>query len=127
MARYSVQPRNRLVVNVYGFLSSVKKYGENIGKTISKNVSSKYSQKLLDHAKQSATDAIQTAIQKRIQKTAEATSDLICNKIANEITNVSRTSPQYTSETERVESEPEISTQTHISPKKDGKLLMISD
>ena len=105
-----------------GFYLLLKNMGENISKTISKNVSSKYSQKLLDHAKQSATDAIQTAIQKRIQKTAEATSDL---KIANEITNVSRTSPQYTSETERVESEPEISTQTHISPKKDGKLLMI--
>ena len=28
-------------------------------------------------------------------------------------------------ERERVESEPEIPTQRHISPKKDGKLLMI--
>ena len=33
------------------------------------------------------------------QKTAEATSDSIGNKIANKITKVSRSSPQYNSET----------------------------
>ena len=54
--RYSVQPRDRMFVKGYGFLS----FAKNIGKNISKNLSGKYSQKLLDHAKQSAADAIKT-------------------------------------------------------------------
>ena len=56
MMRYSVQPRDRMFVKGYGFLS----FAKNIGKNISKNLSGKYSQKLLDHAKQSAADAIKT-------------------------------------------------------------------
>ena len=52
MMRYSVQPRDRIFVNGYGFLSLAK----NIGKNISKTLSGKYSQKLLDHAKQTAAD-----------------------------------------------------------------------
>ena len=48
MMRYSVQPRDRIFVKGYGFLSFAKNMGKNIGK----NVSEKYSQKLLDHAKQ---------------------------------------------------------------------------
>ena len=61
MACYSVQPRNRIFVKGYGFLSFAKNMGRNIGKNISNNLSSKYNQKLLDHAKQSATDARKTA------------------------------------------------------------------
>ena len=49
MARYSIQPRDRIFVKDYGFLSFVR------------NLSSKYTQKLLDHAKRSATDALKTA------------------------------------------------------------------
>ena len=41
--RYSVQPRDRIFVKGYGFLSLAKNMGKNIGKNISKNVSSKYS------------------------------------------------------------------------------------
>ena len=55
MTRYSVQPRDRIFVKGYGFLS----FARNMGKNISKNLSSKYSQKLLDHAKQSATDELE--------------------------------------------------------------------
>ena len=45
MTRYSVQSRDQMFVNIYGFLSFAKNMGKNIGK----NLSSKYSQKLLDH------------------------------------------------------------------------------
>ena len=49
--RYSVQPRDRIFVKVYGFLFFAKNMGKNIGENISKNLSGKYSQKLLDYAK----------------------------------------------------------------------------
>ena len=49
--RYSVQPRDRIFVKGYRFLSFDKNMGKKIGKNISKSLSSKYSQKLLDHAK----------------------------------------------------------------------------
>ena len=54
MTRYLVQPRDRIFVKAFGFLSFVR----NIGKSISKNVSHKYSQKLFDHAKQFVTYAL---------------------------------------------------------------------
>ena len=96
MTPYSVQPRGRIFVKGYGFLSFSKNIGKNIGKNISKNLSSKYSQKLLDHANQSAKDALKTASKR--EKTADATVrfnwNLIENKIADKITRVSKTSPQ---------------------------------
>ena len=56
--RYSVQPRGRIFVKDYGFLSFAKNMSKNIGKNISKILSGKYSpdmlamcKKLLDHAK----------------------------------------------------------------------------
>ena len=57
MTRYSVQPKDRIIVKGYGFLSLT----ENISKDLSKNLNVKYSHKLLDHVKQSATDALETA------------------------------------------------------------------
>ena len=48
--RYSIEPRDRVDVKGYGFLSFAKSLG--------KNVSNKYGQKLLDSAKKSTTDAI---------------------------------------------------------------------
>ena len=86
MTCYSVQPRDRIFVKGYGFLSFTKNMSRNIGKNISKTLSSKYSKKLLDHVKQSATDALKTSPKRFIQKTAEATGDLIVNKIADKIT-----------------------------------------
>ena len=47
MTRYSVQPRNRIFVKGYGFLSFVKNTGKDIGKNISKGLGSKYRQKIL--------------------------------------------------------------------------------
>ena len=48
MIYYSVQPKNRIFVKGYGFLSFAKSMVKNVGRNISKNSSSKYSQK---HAK----------------------------------------------------------------------------
>ena len=72
--RYSIEPRDRIYVKGYGFLS----FAKNIGK----NLRNKYGQKLLHSAKKSTTDAIKTTSKRTIQKTAEATVDLIANKIA---------------------------------------------
>ena len=44
--RYSIEPRDRMYVKRYGFLS------------FAKNTSNKYEQKLFDTAKKSTTDAI---------------------------------------------------------------------
>ena len=79
--RYSIEPRDRIYVNGYGFLSFAKNMG--------KNLRNKYGQKLLDNARKSTTDAIKIASKRAIQKTAEATGDWIGNKIADKITSVS--------------------------------------
>ena len=80
--RYSIEPRNRICVKGYGFLSFAKNMG--------KSLSNKYGQKLLDSAKKSTTDAIKTASKRAIQKTAKAIGDLIGNKIADKTTSVSK-------------------------------------
>ena len=80
--RYSIEPRDRIYVKGYGFLS----FAKNIGK----NLSNKHSQKLIDTAKKSTTDAIKTASKRAIQKTAEAAGDLIDNKIIDKITSISK-------------------------------------
>ena len=58
---YSVQPRDRIFVKGYGFLSFAKSMSKNIGKTISQRVSGKYSQERLDHARQSLADTLKTS------------------------------------------------------------------
>ena len=71
--RYSIEPRDRIYVKGYGFLS--------FAKNMSKTLSNKYDQKLLDSAKKSTTDAIKIASKRAIQKTAEATGELIVTKL----------------------------------------------
>ena len=83
--RYSIEPRDRIYVKGYGFLSFAKNMG--------KNLSNKYRQKRLGSAKKSTKDAIKTASKRAIQKTAEATEDLIDNKIADKIRSVSEKKP----------------------------------
>ena len=61
MTHYLVQPRDRIFVKGYEYLSFCSNMGKNNGKKISKNLSSKYSKKLLDYAKQSTTDALKNA------------------------------------------------------------------
>ena len=80
--RYSIEPRDRMYVKGYGFLSFAKNMG--------KSLSNRYSQKHFDSAKKSTTDAINTASKRAIQKTPEATGDLIGNKIVDKITSVSK-------------------------------------
>ena len=60
--RYSIEPRDRIYVKGYGFLSFAKNMG--------KSLSNKYGQKILDSAKQSSADVIKTASKRAIQKTA---------------------------------------------------------
>ena len=79
--RYSIEPRDRIYVKGYRFLSFAKYMG--------KSVSNKYRRKIIDSAKKSTADAIKAASKRVIQKTAEETRDLIGNKIADKITSVS--------------------------------------
>ena len=83
--KYSIEPRDRIYVEGYGFSC--------FAKIISKNLSNKFVQKLLDSAKKSTTDAIKTASTRAIQKIAGATGDLIGNETAEKITSVSKKSP----------------------------------
>ena len=88
--RYSIEPRDRIYVKGYRFLS--------FAKNIDKSLSNKFGQKLLDRAKKSAMDAIKTASKTAIQKTVEATCDLISNKIADKITTILKKSYQSCAE-----------------------------
>ena len=56
--RYSIEPRDRIYVKGYGFLSFAKNMG--------KNLSNKYGQNLLDRVKKSLTDAIKTTSKRAI-------------------------------------------------------------
>ena len=89
MTRYSVQPRDRISVKGYGFLSFAKNMSKNIGKNINKVLRSKC--KLFYHAKQSAADVLITTSKRAITKTVEAIGDLIGNKIADKIKRISKT------------------------------------
>ena len=115
---YSIEPKDRIHVKGYGFLSIVK--------NICKNLSNKYSQKLLDSAKKSeetkaATYAIKTASKRATLKTAEATGDFIGNKIAEKITSVSKKSSQ--NNLEAVKSEEDIPKKIYISIKKTHQII----
>ena len=64
MTHHSVQPRDRIFVKAYRFLSFAKNMYKNIGK----NISGKCRQKRLDHAKQSATDTLKTVSRKQFKR-----------------------------------------------------------
>ena len=78
--RYLIEPRDRVYVKGYGFMS------------FARSMSNKYGKKVVDAAKKSATDAAKTASKRAIQKTAEGTEELVGNKIADKIISVSRKS-----------------------------------
>ena len=115
--RYSIEPRDRIYVKGYGFLSFAKNMG--------KNLSNKYGQKLLDSAKKSTTDAIKTASKRAIQKTAEATGDLIGNKIADKITSISKKSNKDLPNNDEKEEDMEITThkKRYISPEERQRII----
>ena len=114
--RYSIEPRGKIYIKGYGFLSFAKNMG--------KSFSNKYRQKLLDSAKKSTKDAIKTASKRAIQKTAEATGDLIGNKIADKITSVSKKS---TKELKNNETQVDVERTTHkkryISPEERQQII----
>ena len=76
--RYSTEPRFKKYLKGYGFLSFVRKFGDEYGK------------KLMDTATKTGIDAAKAASKRVVQKTAEATGDLIGNKIADKITSVDK-------------------------------------
>ena len=113
--RYSIEPRDRIYVKGYGFLSFAKNMG--------KSLSNKYGQKLLDSAKKSTTDAIKTASKRAIQKTAEATGDLIGNKIADKITSVSKKSSVEHSKNNDANNKIEVPKKRYISPEERQQII----
>ena len=57
---YSIEPRDRMYVKGYGFLS----FAKNMGKTLS----NKYGQNIFDTAKKSTTDAIKLLLKEQFRK-----------------------------------------------------------
>ena len=108
--RYSIEPKDRIYVKEYGFMS------------FAKSMSNKYGKKLVDTATKSATDAIKTAYKKAIQKIAEATGDLVGNKIADKITSVSKKS---TKKLPTIDEDVELTThkKRYISPEERQQII----
>ena len=119
--RCSIEPRDRIYVKGYGFLSFAKNAG--------KSFSNKHGQKRLDNAKKSTTDAINTASRRAIQKAAKATGDLIGNKIADKITSVSKRSTKELqnneTEADRVSPKDVPKKKIHISKRKADELRLV--
>ena len=115
--RYSIEPRDRIYVKGYGFLS----FAKNIGK----NLSNKYGQKIIETAKKSTTDAINTASKRAIQKTAEATGNLIGNKIADKINSISKKSNKELPNNDEKDEDVEITThkKRYVSPEERQKII----
>ena len=65
--RYSIEPRERRYVKVYGFLSFAKNMGTHATR-VAKNLDHIYDKKLVDSAKKSATDAFKITSKRTIQK-----------------------------------------------------------
>ena len=111
--RYSIKPRDRIYVKVYGFLF------------FAKNMNNKSIQKILDSAKNSTADAIKIASKTVIQKTAEAIGGLIGNKIADKITSISKSPNKLHSvelHSKTNENEMEITKERYISLVKRGQI-----
>ena len=112
--RYSIEPRGRIYVKGYEFLS----FAKNIGKSLS----NKSGQKLINSDEKSTADAIKTASKRATQKTAEATGDLISNKIVDKITSVLK---KFTKELQNNEKEVDApkTKKRYISPEERQKLI----
>ena len=115
--RYSIEPRDRIYVKVYGFLCFAKNMG--------KSLNNKYGQKRIDSAKKSTKDAKKTASKRAIQKAAEAIGDLIGNKIADKITSVSKEKPDKELDNNDEREDVEIATpkKRYISPEKRKQII----
>ena len=113
--RYSIEPRNRIYVKGYGYLSFAKNMG--------KSLSNKYGQKLLDSDKRSTADAIKTASKRAIQKTEEATGDLIGNKIADKTTSVSKKTDNNNNNNNNEDLELTTHKKKYISPEERQQII----
>ena len=126
--RYSIEPRDRIYVKGYGFLSFTKNMGTHANK-VAKNLSNKHGQKLLDTAKKFSTDAIKTASKRAIEKTAEVSGDLIANKIADKTASVSTElhSKKSSEELQKDETEADVERATtkkrYISPEERQQII----
>ena len=116
--RYLIEPRERIYVNGYGFLSFTKNMG--------KNLSNKYGQKLLNSAKKSTTDAIKTVAKREIQETAEATGDMIGNKIAGKITSVSKEPNNNNNNNNNEDVDITAHKKRYISPEERQQIIKVS-
>ena len=108
--RYSIEPRDRIYVTGYGFMS------------FARSMSNKYEKKPVDTAKKSAADAVKPASKRAIQKTAETTGDLIGNKIADKITSISKKS---TKKLPTIDEDAELTThkKRYISPEERQQII----
>ena len=100
--RYSTEPTFRKYVKGYGFLSFVRKFGDN------------YDKELIDTATKTGMNAAKTASKRVVQKTAEATGDLIGNKIADQITSIGK--PKEKEKTKEIE-------EIYIPPEKRQQII----
>ena len=114
---YSIEPRDRIYVKGYGFLS----FAKNIGK----NLSNKYSEKVIDSAKKFTTHAIKTTSKRAVQKTAEVTGDLIGNQIVDKKTSISKSPKGFRSKeiNSTEEANNEIPKKRHISPENRQQII----
>ena len=114
--RYSIEPRDRIYVKGYGFLS--------FAKNIDKNLSNKYGQKLIDSEKKSTMDAKKTTSKRTIQKTAETTGDLIANKIADKITSVlTKKTAKNDNANNEIDADVNVPQKRYISPEERQQII----
>ena len=116
--RYSIEPKDRIYVEGYGFLS----FAKNIGK----NWSNKYGQKLFDSTKKPTADAINTASEKVIQKSAEATGDKIPDKSISKTLSTEQSSKELHSknfENDNANNETKVPKERYIFPEIRQKII----
>ena len=110
--RYSIEPRDRIYVKGYGFLS------------FARNMSYKYGQKIIDRTKTSATDAIKTSCKRA---TSEAAGDLMVIKLLIKITSVSKKKSNYKNNDDDDDDDDDVELTTHkkryISPEKRKQII----
>ena len=110
--RYSIEPKDKIYVKGYGFLS----FAINMGR----NLSNKCGQKLFGSAIKSTTDAIKTTSKWAIQKREAATGDLIGNKTAYKITSVST---DLHSKNDDANSKVKVPKKRYISPEERQQII----
>ena len=123
--RYSIEPRDRIYVKGYGFLSFAKNMGRHANK-VTKSLSNKYSQKIIDSAKKIYNWCHKNCFKKSNSKNSRSNWSLIGNKIADKITSVSKKkSTKELPNDETKEEDAEITThkKRYISPEERQQII----